>query len=235
MKKVLVTSLSIAGFAGLAYILGWSSLLSIDKISIEGTSAQSEIQKKLQIDKVEPIVGNQLARVQNRAIEQSLTKLDWLASSEVFRNWLERSVQIQVKERVAVARALNEKNQMVNFDSEGNIFKPTSDIQKQKQENLALVSTAGSSKQDLADVALLIRMIPIELEYLIDDLEQIAVTKTGSILMQSLINQNKVEINWGGIDLIEQKFIVLKALIKLPENKGLSRIDLSEPNAPVVK
>jgi cell division septal protein FtsQ len=134
-----------------------------------------------------------------------------------------------------VAKALTESNVMVNFDSEGSIFNPTSADQLKGQEILPLVSTAGDSKKDLIDVAMLLKQIPAELSYLVIDLDQISVTKAGYILMSTRINGQTVRINWGRIDQIDRKFSVLQALLKLPENQEIKQVDLSEPKAPIVK
>jgi hypothetical protein len=100
---------------------------------------------------------------------------------------------------------------------------------------LPLVSTAGDSRTDLVYIAKLLKQVPNELNYLISDLDQISVTKAGYIIMSTKINGQFVRINWGNIDQIEQKFSVLQQLLKLPENRGLEQLDLSEPKAPIVK
>jgi hypothetical protein len=53
--------------------------------------------------------------------------------------------------------------------------------------------------------------------------------------MSSAINNRPVRINWGTVEQIDQKFAVLLALLKLPENKVISQVDLSQPDAPIVK
>jgi hypothetical protein len=103
------------------------------------------------------------------------------------------------------------------------------------QEALPLVSTAGDSRKDLVDVALLLKQFPADLSDLVTDLDQISVTQAGYILMNTRINSQEVRINWGSIDQIDKKFSVLQALLKLPENKGIKQVDLSEPKAPIVK
>ena len=84
-------------------------------------------------------------------------------------------------------------------------------------------------------MALLLQKIPTDLEYLIADLDQISITKAGYILMSSSIKNRLVRINWGTVEQIDQKFAVLLALLKLPENKVISQVDLSQPDAPIVK
>jgi cell division septal protein FtsQ len=186
-------------------------------------------------DKIAPQVGQKLARVDVRSIENSLVDLDWVKSSSASRDWLSKKIQITVFERVPVARALTAQNKLVNFDSEGVIFTPVSTEQGKNQSSLPLVSAAIASNENLAIVATLMRKLPKDLDYLVTKLDQISVTKAGFILMSTQINGKAVRINWGSIDQIEQKFQVLKALLELPENGSISQVDLSEPNAPIVK
>ena len=130
---------------------------------------------------------------------------------------------------------MTNQNSIVNFDGSGFLFTPTSITQKQNQAELPLISSANNAQQDLSDVALLLQKIPAELEYLIAELDQISITKAGYILMSSAINNRAVRINWGTVEQIDQKFAVLIALLKLPENKAISQVDLSQPDAPIVK
>jgi cell division septal protein FtsQ len=153
----------------------------------------------------------------------------------VSRNWINKKVSIAVIERVAVAKALTSENSMVNFDISGAVFKPISREQILGQESLPIVSTAGDSKADLSGVVKLLQQLPENLQYLIEDLQQISVTKSGDILMKTRINQLSVEINWGGVQQLDQKYSILIALLKLPENNEIRQVDLSEPSAPVVK
>ena len=234
-KRLLISILLIGSISCASYLLGWSSLLTVEEVEIKGTESTSVILNELKSKDVEPVVGQKLARVEIRSVKRVLSDLDWIASAQASRNWLSKKIEIQVVERVAVAKALTESNSMVNFDSDGSIFNPTSSKQLKGQELLPLVSTAGDSRKDLVDVALLLKQIPAELSYLVSDLDQISVTKAGYILMSTRINSQAVRINWGSIDQIDQKFSVLQALLKLPENKGIKQVDLSEPKAPIVK
>ncbi|ASY09460.1 cell division protein FtsQ [Candidatus Nanopelagicus limnes] len=234
-KRLLFSILLISSISFASYLLGWSSLLTVEEVEIKGTESTSVILNELKSKDVEPVVGQKLARVEIRSVKRVLSDLDWIASAQASRNWLSKKIEIQVVERVAVAKALTESNSMVNFDSDGSIFNPTSNKQLKGQELLPLVSTAGDSRKDLVDVALLLKQIPAELSYLVSDLDQISVTKAGYILMSTRINSQAVRINWGSIDQIDQKFSVLQALLKLPENKGIKQVDLSEPKAPIVK
>jgi cell division septal protein FtsQ len=235
LKRLLISLVLILSISSASYLLGWSSYLTVKEVQITGTEPTSVLLGELKKKSIEPVVGQKLARVQIRSVKRVLSDLDWIAQAAASRNWISRKIEIYVVERVAVAKALTESNVMVNFDSEGSIFNPTSADQLKGQEILPLVSTAGDSKKDLIDVAMLLKQIPAELSYLVIDLDQISVTKAGYILMSARINGQTVRINWGRIDQIDRKFSVLQALLKLPENQEIKQVDLSEPKAPIVK
>jgi uncharacterized protein YjaZ len=48
-------------------------------------------------------------------------------------------------------------------------------------------------------------------------------------------NQRQLQILWGANDQNELKLQVIDALLALPENKNIRRIDVSAPHAPIVK
>jgi hypothetical protein len=52
--------------------------------------------------------------------------------------------------------------------------------------------------------------------------------------MKTQINKISVQINWGSSEEVKQKCSVLIALLKLPENQGIKKVDLSQPSAPIV-
>ena len=235
LKRLAITTTTITAFAAVAYLLGWSSVLTVKNIEITGTSETQVILSQLTNEEISLQVGQKFARVDPRAIERSVSKLDWLAMVSVSRDWISKQVSIAVIERVAVAKALTSENSMVNFDISGIVFKPISREQILGQESLPIVSTAGDSKADLSGVVKLLQQLPENLQYLIEDLQQISVTKSGDILMKTRINQLSVEINWGDVQQLDQKYSILIALLKLPENNKIRQVDLSEPSAPVVK
>jgi cell division septal protein FtsQ len=234
-KKLTITSAALVITSTLAYLLGWSSVLTVKEISFKGSNETSLLLTTLNEQSIAPTVGQQLARVDIRSVEKLLSGLDWLQNVNVSRNWINRSVSIEVIERRAIARALTNQNSMVNFDSSGVLFTPTSIDQRKDQDKLPLISSASSNQKDLLNVALLLQKIPPELKYLITNLNQMSITKAGYFLMSSSIDNRPIRINWGTIERIDQKFEVLLALLKLPENKAISQVDLSQPDAPIVK
>ena len=139
-----------------------------------------------------------------------------------------------VQERVAIAKTISAQNLSLNFDSKGFIFTPTSPKQLVAQSALPSVTSQSPSNGDLTSIAALLEQIPADLRYLLSDLESISITKSSFILMDTRHNSSALRINWGGATDIGQKSKVLAALLKLPENKGIKQVDLSQPDSPIV-
>ena len=230
MTSLLVTSTIIAS----AYLLGWSSLLSVSQVSVSGSSAVNLVLSELSKNGIEPKIGDQLARVDVRSIKKTLGQLDWISNSDVSRNWFDKKLSIVVQERVAIAKTISAQNLSLNFDSKGFIFTPTSPKQLVAQSALPSVTSQSPSNGDLTSIAALLEQIPADLRYLLSDLESISITKSSFILMDTRHNSSTLRINWGGATDIGQKSKVLAALLKLPENKGIKQVDLSQPDSPIV-
>jgi cell division protein FtsQ len=232
-KRFIYISVAISLVACLAYVLGWSSLLTVKKIEISGTNSISVIEGELQKKDLSLTVGMRLARVDLRGIKSTLSELDWLDSYSVERNWLAGDVQLAVIEKIGVAKALTQDGSTMYFDENGELFKPVSRIQLSKYDKLALVTSESRSSEDLAGVAALLQGLPTELEFLLIDLKGISAGKSGYLNMMTKIGGRDVQINWGKADSFEQKFQVLSALLKLPENKAANKFDLSIPDSPI--
>ena len=230
MTSLLVISTIFAS----AYLLGWSSLLSVSQVSVSGSSAVNLVLSELSQNGIEPKIGDQLARVDVRSIKRTLNQLDWISDSDVSRNWFDKKLSIVVQERVAIAKTISAQNLSLNFDSKGFIFTPTSPKQLVAQSALPSVTSQSPSNGDLTSIAALLEQIPADLRYLLSDLESISITKSSFILMDTRHNSSILRINWGGATDIGQKSKVLAALLKLPENKGIKQVDLSQPDSPIV-
>ena len=230
MTSLLVTSTIFAS----AYLLGWSSLLSVSQVSVSGSSAVNLVLSELSRNGIEPKIGDQLARVDVRSIKRTLNQLDWISDSDVSRNWFDKKLSIVVQERVAIAKTISAQNLSLNFDSKGFIFTPTSPKQLVAQSALPSVTSQSPSNSDLTSIAALLEQIPADLRYLLSDLESISITKSSFILMDTRHNSSTLRINWGEATDIGQKSKVLAALLKLPENKGIKQVDLSQPDSPIV-
>ena len=174
MTSLLATSIIFAS----AYLLGWSSLLSVSQISVSGSSAVNLVLSELSRNGIEPKIGDQLARVDVRSIKRTLNQLDWISDSDVSRNWFDKKLSIVVQERVAIAKTISAQNLSLNFDSKGFIFTPTSPKQLVAQSALPSVTSQSPSNADLTSIAALLEQIPADLRYLLSDLESISITKS---------------------------------------------------------
>ena len=218
---------------GIAYLLGWSSALTVKKIEITGSDSQRVI--VLQLEKNNLALENEmkLARVDIRAIKRVIGDLDWLVEAQVDRNWFKRSIDIEVVEKVAVARAVTSDQKVINFDQNGGSFTPVSNKQVRSSQKLPLISSDSNSAEDYAAVAKFLQELPDESMALIADLIGLSVGESGYISMKTQINNRMVNINWGEPTLISQKSRTLQALLLLPENKSAKNFDLSLPDSPV--
>lgn len=234
LRRLFILLLAITLISGSSYLLGWSSVFTVSKITIEGTSSRAEIFRKLSSDSIELAVGSKLARIETRAIKRSIGMLEWIDEVNVSRDWFDKSINVSVREKKAVAKAITSKNGLINFDVSGEIFKPISASQQSIQERLPLVITEGNDSAQLASVASLLAQMPTQMADLILNLKSISVANSGYIQMETKVNELPLRIDWGLVSDIELKIEVLNALLKLPENKRIKRIDLSQPELPIV-
>ena len=72
-------------------------------------------------------------------------------------------------------------------------------------------------------------------EELKSSLTVVKVRSTGALVLISQNNGKLIEIRWGSDSENELKLKVYKALIALPENADIKRVDVSAPLAPIVK
>jgi|694.fasta_scaffold07330_20 cell division septal protein FtsQ len=234
LRRLFILLLAITLISGSSYLLGWSSVFTVSRITVEGSNSRSEIFRKLNSDSIELAVGSKLARIETRAIKRSIGMLDWIDEVNVSRDWFDKSINLSVREKKAVAKAITTKNGLINFDVSGEIFKPISASQQSIQERLPLVITEGNDSAQLASVASLLAQMPTQMADLILNLKSISVANSGYIQMETKVNELPLRIDWGLVSDIDLKIEVLNALLKLPENKRIKRVDLSQPELPIV-
>ena len=218
----------------LAYILGWSSLLTVKNIEIVGTQSTTVITDELTARDLGVNVGMKLARVDLRGIKSSLAKMQWLEKYSVNRNWITGTITLAVEEKIGIAKATAADGSTLYFDLNGHLFKPVSAIQLASAAKLPLVDSQNRSTENLQQVAKLLKEIPAQLTDLLTNLNGISVSPSGFINMRTQIDGRSIEIIWGRADAIGQKSKVLQALEALPENKLAIKFDLSIPDSPIV-
>jgi cell division septal protein FtsQ len=218
-KFPIVAALVVALFAGLTYLLAWSNILTVSSITINGapTAASKET-----ISKVADLrAGDKLARVEPRAISHRISDIDWVESAEISRNWITGEVLVAITPRTPTAYF----NSQV-LDASGKVF----ELPGFSGAELPRVS---ASTPELGLVAInLFQNLP---ESIRGDVLSLAAYNESNFSLKVLREQKQLQILWGPNEENELKSQVIDALLALPENKNIRRIDVSAPHAPLVK
>ena len=238
-KRDLIFGAIVLSVATLAYILGWTNLFTVKDISVTGAPTQQIMVQVLQIADIQR--GEKLARVEPRKVSNNLALagINWIESVDISRNWITRSVNINLKARQPIARAGDQL-----MDSAGVLFTSPVQIPKTSQ-NLIAIDTPNSSAR-VAAVDFL-KELPKEFAADIDSISAAPMTasnnKSDSGLQKVSSNLNYqfnltlrsgLIISWGQNKDLTLKIKIYKALLNLPENKRIKSMDLTDPTKPSV-
>jgi len=212
MKRFLVVGLVVAFLTSATYVLGYSTLFTVSSIEIIGSNRPIN---------TGIVKGQKLARVEPRAVENQLKKLDWIRSAEVSRNWISGKVIVVITSRIPIATF---ENQVI--DSTASSFMP----QGMPLEGLIQIQAANLA--DAKSGVKFLTQLPQELK---STLKVVKVSTTGVLVLITQNSGKEIEIRWGSSSENELKLKVYKALIALPENADIKRVDVSAPIAPIVK
>ena len=212
MNRKLFALTAVAVLAGATYLLGYSTFFTVSSIEVTGSDrfVSSGITK-----------GEKLARVEPRAIASKLERLDWIQSAQVSRNWINGKVVIEITQRTPVAIF---KNQVI--DSSGSSFVP------QGATPTGLVEIQARGIEEATRAVKFFTELPEELK---STLSVVKVRATGALVFIVEKEGKKLEVRWGSNSENEFKLKVYNALIALPENADIKRVDVSAPHAPIVK
>ena len=212
MKRRLIAAGVVAAIAGATYVLGYSSFFTVSSVEVVGST--KAINTGI-------IKGQKLARVEPRAVATRLEKLNWIESVDISRNWINGKVVVELKQRTPIATY---KNQVI--DSTGTSFLP------QGSRPEGLIEIQAGSTEDATKAVNFFTQLPEELK---SSLTVVKVRVSGAFVLITENNGKKLEIRWGTDSENELKLKVYKALIALPENAEIKRVDVSAPHAPIVK
>ena len=218
-KHRLITFFIILLTAGLAYLLGWSNVLTIKEISYLGAPTKSSEALVRNLTDLE--VGQRLARIETRKISARLQTLPWIESADLSRNWISGKIKIEVMPRLPIATFNGQL-----MDASGTRFELPGGF-KSKLPSVF----ARDAKSGLAAIKLFTKL-PTEFS-----------TRTSAFTAISPENINfkiaegkrSLMVIWGSDTEIDLKLKVYKALVVLPENSKIKKIDLTEPRSPIVK
>ncbi len=212
MKRRLIAGVVVAVMAGATYILGYSTFFTVTSVEVIGSTKpiNTGITK-----------GEKLARVEPRAVATKLENLDWVESADVSRNWINGKVVVELKQRTPIATF---NNQVI--DSTGASFIP------QGERPSGLIEIQANGIEAATKAVNFLTELPEELN---STLTVVKVRATGAFVLITENNGKKLDIRWGSNSENELKIKVYKALIALPENADIKRVDVSAPHAPIVK
>ena len=212
MKRKLIAAGVVAVIAGATYVLGYSSFFTVSSVEVVGST--KAINTGI-------IKGQKLARVEPRAVATRLEKLNWIESVDISRNWINGKVVVELNQRTPIATF---KNQVI--DSTGTSFVP------QGARPEGLIEIQAGSTEDATKAVNFFTQLPEELK---SSLTVVKVRVSGAFVLITENSGKKLEIRWGTDSENELKLKVYKALIALPENAEIKRVDVSAPHAPIVK
>lgn len=218
-RAPIVAGLIAIVFVGLIYLFAWSSVFTAKSVLIAGAptpAAEQLVQKSSQV-----FIGQRIARIEPRSVAQRLRQLTWIEGVDVSRNWISGRVTIKVEPRIPSAYFEGK-----TIDSTGTIF----ELPGFSGEDLPNVS-ASSPELGVQAIALF-RTLPKSFRSRILSLT----AHNESNFTLRLENQDReLQVKWGANEKSGLKIQVFNALLKLPENQSIRRIDLSAPHAPIVK
>jgi len=211
-RRFTFIALPILLLLGSTYALGYSSIFTVSAVEIVGikSSVNAGVLK-----------GEKLARIEPRVIASRFENLAWVKKAEVSRNWISGVVTIRILEREAVAIYRGKA-----FDLEGKTFDPQSGL---SSDLVKIEAPDADSALEAVDF-----LIGLDSQ-LRQSLIIIKVQRAGSFDLILAQDSRTVEVKWGISIENELKTRVYKAIIALPENSKVTRVDLSAPHAPLVK
>lgn len=237
-KRILQLFLSITLISVLAYLLGWSDLLTVKQINVIGTSSTDLVSRQISSAGIELRVGQRIARVDTRGINRTLYLANWLSEANTKRNWFAREISITVAERTPVAKFTDSTGQIKNFDPQGFQFIPKSAEQLSIQNQIPVIGAGISSANNQAQIQILTKFLgqfPLTARDYLKQLSNLGVDSLSNVRMQTIYKNRAIEINWGQTIDLDKKARVLDLLLLQPENEQITMIDLSIPDQPTVR
>ena len=165
--------------------------------------------------------GEKLARVEPRSIASRISAITWVESVDISRNWINGHVGITVVPRTPTAYFNGS-----TIDSTGTLFQ----LPGFSVGNLPTVS-AANPKIGLAAIALF-QTLPSTFKA---EVISLSARDTSNFLLHLTMDGRDLQIAWGKNEKTSLKIDVINSLLALPENKNITKIDISAPHAPIVK
>jgi cell division septal protein FtsQ len=210
---------TVAIFSALIYLFAWSNVFTVKEIKISG--APTKTAKELVLETSQISIGQKLARIEPRSIDNRLASLGWVKEITIERDWISGEVSLAVEPRTPKAYYKGK-----TLDATGAIFElPGFDGQDLPQV------TAPTPELGIQAVELF-RQLPSDFREAVTSLTAV---NEANFLLAVDYKGRPLSVKWGSIDENSLKVQVFEELLKQPENKRIKRVDLSAPHAPIVK
>jgi cell division septal protein FtsQ len=223
-RKQLVSVGVLTLFAAAVYLFAWSSIFSVQSVSISGVPkgpTTTTVSSKVGVS-----VGMKLARVDSRQISRRLEGFKWIEKVEVSRNWISRKVAVEILPRTPIALF----NPISTFGSSIDRFGVIFSLPGGAPNSLPRVE-APSSESGLEAIRLF-TSLPVAFR---ESITLMNASKTGTYRINYGFKSRVIAITWGDSKDTDLKVEVVEKLLTLKENGRIRYIDVSAPHAPVVR
>ena len=215
LRRSLLAALVVLVAVGLVWLVGFSTVLGVNQVQVDGTSLVSADQV---LAAAQVVSGTPLARVNGKAIAARVETIPEVADVTVSRHW-PNTLVINVTERVVVYQVLT-GGEYRWVDATGTAFHSSDDAQP-----VPVVTLNTTDQQLMGDVATVVTALPADLT---PHVESIMAGTRDSI---TLSLDDGRQIVWGSAEQSALKAQVIGPLLQFPGTV----YDVSAPANPAVR
>ena len=210
----------------LAYLLGWSGLMTVDQIKVSGVSKTQKVstltaKKVIKLSGIK--IGQPIARVNASSVKRKLLAIPQVLDVNVNRQ-LPSSVLIELKMRKVEIAVTASGGGFLVGDASGVTFAKV----KKVPRGVPIIKTS-TSKFLLSQTLQVFQTLPTKIQNRVISID----AKTRDSITFNLTRG--VQIIWGGSEEQGLKIEVLNQLLADPNNKNVKNLDISSPLAPTVR
>ncbi|CCH80104.1 Cell division protein FtsQ [Nostocoides japonicum T1-X7] len=221
VRRLLGALLAVALVAGCVWLVGFSSVLTVTHVRVEGVSGE-EAGALRAIG--EETVGRPLARVDTGAVAEQARARRAIAEASVSRSW-PHTLVITAVHRTPALVLQNPDGGLEVVDSSGVRYAEVS-TRPAGVPVVTAASSAGVSDDALAAALSVVRALPPSLD---GDVSDITVSSANLVTFR----HGRTEVVWGGAGEESLKIRIIEALLKSTPTPSV--IDVSAPQTPVSK
>lgn len=238
-KPILLLSLIV--IAASAYILGWTKIFVVEKITIESADKKivSDVLAKVEQSPAVVSIGQPLARVDRREIATRLREMLWIENIKLDRNLFTGELQIKIVPRNPIGKLVAKDS--TNVETVGFLDQDLEYFYLPRQAVIRAINAGewselpeisfqddGSEvRQDVADLLRVLQENSLKVE-------RVTAKDQLSISTKAVFNDRRLDITWGSVKELELKLEILQRLIELKANKYVKNVNLSNPVSPIV-